>query len=286
MKYTIKDFNKAFKTEDDCLEHIFKSRIGENSPCPKCGFRKWYRITGRKVWSCGKCRYQVHPLAGSIFHKSDTPLMSWFFAIYKFANSRNGVAAKELQRDLGVTYKCAWRIGKQVRKLMEMDDYKLGGNVEVDEAEMKVRPKVKGQKTDIVAMVERGGSAKVKAMEYISSSNIIPMIKSEVKQGSNVMTDASRLYSQSKLPNFKHSFVNHSKGEYSLGNVHINTTESLFGQIKRSISGTYHQVSEQHLQSYLDEFAWRFSHGRLGIPLFVLLLNQLCQAQRPAIDKI
>ena len=110
MKYTIRDFNKVFKTEIDCLEYVFKYRYGYNYPCPDCGNKTWYKIEGRKVWSCGKCRYQIHPLAGTIFHKSDTPLKLWFFAIYKFANSRNGVSAKELERDLGTTYKTTWRI--------------------------------------------------------------------------------------------------------------------------------------------------------------------------------
>ena len=225
IKYTISQFNTAFKTEDDCLEYIFKNRIGEHTPCPKCQFIKWYRVKGRKVYSCGKCRYQVHPLAGSIFHKSETPLKFWFFAIYKFANSRNGVSATELQRDIGCTYKTAWRIGQQIRKLMEMNDYKLGGNVEIDEARLKTRPK-KDRRSNVVAMVERGGSAKVKAMDFISSSNIVPMINSQVKAGSNVMTDGSVLYSQAKLPNFKHSSVNHSAGEYAGGLLPKCMTES------------------------------------------------------------
>lgn len=279
MKFTIKDLNNQFPDDSTCLTYIFNYRFGKGYKCPDCGKASWSKITGRKAWACAWCGYQVHPLAGTIFHKSDTPLTYWFFAIYKFANARNGVAAKELERDLGVTYKTAWRMAKQIRKLFEMDEFKLGGNVEIDETFME---KIKDPRTrkgiKAFGMVQRGGSAKAIAIHNAKLVNTIPLIESEVEKGSNVMTDRSMLY-KGNLPEYNHNAVNHSAGEWAFGQIHTNTVEGFFSQIKRSIDGTYHRISPKYLQSYLDEFSWRLTHARSQIPLFLLMLQRLCRPQ-------
>jgi transposase-like protein len=278
MKYTIANFNKTFKTEDDCLAYIFKYRFGTPA-CPDCQNLTWYKVSNRKCWACGKCGYQIHPLADTIFHKSDTPLKLWFFAIYKFANSRNGVSAKELERDLGVTYKTAWRIAKQIRKLFESGNFKLNGTVEVDDSYMERTTKhtSKTETPKALAMVQRGGAVKAVVIRKAGMVNVLPSIKSEIEAGSSLMTDSAPLYGSRKLSDYNHNSVNHSKGEFVFGQVHTQSVDSFFAQVKRSISGTYHQVSEKYLQAYLDEFAWRLSNGRSGIPLFLLMLNRICQ---------
>ncbi|MBI3232257.1 MAG: IS1595 family transposase [Candidatus Doudnabacteria bacterium] len=286
MKYTIKDFNKVFKTDDDCLAYVFKYRFG-TPECPKCENMAWYKVSGRKCWACGKCAYQIHPLAGTIFHKSDTSLKSWFFAIYKFANSRNGVSAKELERDLGCTYKTAWRIAKQIRKLFETGDFKLNGTVEVDDSYMEktTRHISKTETPKAFAMVQRGGAVKAVVIRKAGMVNALPMIQSEVEKGSKIMTDSATLY-MGNLPDYEHKAINHSKGHHAKGLVHTQSVDSFFAQVKRSISGTYHQVSEKYLQSYLDEFSWRLSNSRLGIPLFLLMLGRICQLQDVGGEKI
>lgn len=278
MKYTIKDFKKEFPTDEACLEYVFNHRFGKDYPCPKCGKASWHKVAKRKVWACAWCSYQIHPLAGTIFRKSDTSLIYWFFALYKFANSRNGVSAKELERDLGVTYKTAWRIAKQIRTLMDTNNFKLSGIVEVDEAQVH---KFKDQKNrrgtpKILGLVQRGGGAKAIVLNKKKKRNIAPIIKMEVEPKSTLFTDGASLYKGKNFPEYGHNSVNHSKGEYSFGNIHINGVEALFSQIKRSISGTYHQISEKHLQAYLDEFAWKLSYSRYG-SLFPLLLEQVCR---------
>ena len=125
MNYTIKQFHKDFPNDDACLDYIFKARFG-SVKCPKCGKTKFYRIKTRKCFNCA-CGYQIHPVSGTIFHKSDTKLTDWFFAIYLISNSKNGVSATELQRHLGTTYKTAWRIGSKIRSLMKQDNEKLNG---------------------------------------------------------------------------------------------------------------------------------------------------------------
>src|SRR5262245_52532312 len=120
---TLRDFNRAFPDEEACLLYILRRKY------PR---KKWYRIRGRKAFVDRRGK-QIYPLKGTIFEKSRTPLRSWFYAIYLFSVSKNGVAAKELQRTLGVTYKTAWRMAKQIRTLMGPEDAQLQGTVEVDE---------------------------------------------------------------------------------------------------------------------------------------------------------
>lgn len=115
MKYTISQFNKDFPDDNACLNYIFNARFG-GLKCPNCGKKAFYRVKGRKSFACS-CGYQINPTANTIFHKSDTNLKNWFFAIYLFSASKNGVSAKELQRHLGTTYKTAWRISHKIRRL-------------------------------------------------------------------------------------------------------------------------------------------------------------------------
>lgn len=133
---TIRDVETRYPDEDTCLQDIFQRRYGHFRLCPKCQRQfKYYKVKGRKCYACQYCAHQIHPLAGTIFHKSETLLKLWFFAIFLFAASKNGVSAKELERQLGVTYKTAWRMAQQIRTLFEDDDPgdTLAGIVEVDE---------------------------------------------------------------------------------------------------------------------------------------------------------
>lgn len=117
-KFSIKDFDARYASDDVCLHEIFLNRYGKLNICPECKKdTKFHKVSGRKCYSCQLCGHQLHPLANTIFHKSATSLKNWFYAIFLFANSKNGVSGKELQRQLGVTYKTAWRMRKHIRSL-------------------------------------------------------------------------------------------------------------------------------------------------------------------------
>ena len=138
MKYTFKQFQTQFPNDDACLDSILQRRYGEITHCPSCGVEsKLHRITGRRAYAC-KEGCHIYPCTGTPFEHSSTPLTLWFHAMYLMTATRNGVSAKELQRQLGVTYKCAWRIGQQLRTLMADRDEannpgQLSGHVEMDE---------------------------------------------------------------------------------------------------------------------------------------------------------
>lgn len=182
MRYTKKDFDAEFPTDDACLDEIFQQRYGDVKDCPSCGVidTKFYRVRGRKCYACMHCGYQLHPLAQTIFHKSSTSLKDWFYAIYLFSVSKNGVAAKELERHLGVTYKTAHRMARQIRSLMKEDGEKISGNVEADETyiggKSTSRQRFKN-KTPVLGVVERGGEVRALAVTGANASTALPFLR-------------------------------------------------------------------------------------------------------------
>ncbi len=277
MKYSLGSFNSQFPDDKACLEYVFKTRWPNGPKCPDCGKKDcFYPIAKRRSYSCSWCGYQLYPTAGTIFHKSVTPLKSWFFAIFLMAQSRNGVAAKELERQLGVTYKCAWRMNHQIRKLMGGDPAKLKGIVEADETYIGgVRPGKRGRgaagKTPVVGIVERGGSVQAKVVDSVTTANAFGNINRNVERGSTVYTDELAVYNYLQGFGYQHGVVNHGRKEYVRGCVHTNTIEGFWSQVKRSISGTHHSVSRKHLQNYVNEFSFRYNHRASEVPMFSLL---------------
>src|SRR5476651_1961141 len=134
-RYTIDTLHEQFPDDDACLDFMFERQYSSLASCPKCGVAnpRYYRVRGRKCYACNDCGYQISPLANTIFHKSDTSLKKWFYAIYLFGVGKNGVSAKEIERHLGVTYKTAWRMAKQIRLMMQQNGNPLSGIVEADE---------------------------------------------------------------------------------------------------------------------------------------------------------
>jgi transposase-like protein len=254
------------------LDYIFQKRYGHLEFCPRCAAEtKFYKLKTRKIYKCQFCGFELYPLANTIFHKSETPLTKWFFAIYLFGNGKNGTSAKELERHLGVTYKCAWRMAKQIRLLMQQGGDMLSGTVEMDETYMggKRRGQSVGRgtknKVPVFGMVERGGSVKATATTDLSHSTVKPLIREAVDLQATVNTDYFHLY-KGLIPNmgYKHEKVNHSKDEYVKGKAHTNTIEGFWGQLKRSIDGTYHSVSPKYLQLYVNEFVYRYNHRHVA----------------------
>ncbi len=280
MRYTIKDFKRDFPNDDVCLDYVFGQRYGKEYVCSKCNKKGFYKVKDRKCYACAWCGYQIHPLAETIFHKSSTKLTDWFFAIFLMSQSKNGVSAKEIERHLGVTYKTAWRIQKQIRSLMKQDNSILTGIVEIDETYVGGRRKGKrGRgaegKTIVVGMTEREGAVKARVAKDNKISKVLPIMRKQIKIGTHVMSDEYRSYKNMASYGFKHDVVRHGFREYVRGEVHTNTIEGFWSQMKRSIDGTYHSVSPKHLQSYVDEFAYRYNHRASSVPLFHLLLGRM-----------
>ncbi|MBI4370952.1 MAG: IS1595 family transposase [Elusimicrobia bacterium] len=275
MRYTIKDFKKDFPDDKACLTHIFKNRYPKGLECPKCHKEDFYPVEHRRAYACS-CGHHIYPTEGTIFHKSPTSLVSWFHAIFLISQSKNGVSAKEIERQLGVTYKCAWRIAKQIRSLMKQGNDPLSGTVEADETYIGGKAGYgRENKTAVFGAVERQGRIKVKAVKDVKTDTLLPEMKGMIKEGSTVITDGMLSYQKVPQLGFEHKTINHSKGVYVIGNIHTNSIDAFWGHFKRSVAGTYCSVSPKHLQKYLDEFAFRYDHRDDLTPLPVTMFSRV-----------
>lgn len=282
MPLTVKQFFKTFSSDDVCLEHIFNARYGQGYECPKCQKEaKWYRITGRPVYSCQWCGNHIHPCAGTLFEDSRTSLQSWFYAMYLFTTTRHGVSAKELQRQLGVTYKCAWRMGHQIREHMAKVDGEdpLSGIVEIDET--MVGGKRSGKrgrgaegKTVVMGMVERDGDVMTKVIPNVRRATLHPIIEANVEKGAEIHTDELHSYKTIDTKGYTHKTVNHSAGEYAKEGTHVNTMEGFWSHLQKSIKGTHIHVSPKHLEKYAKEFEFRFNHRKTAEKMLPDLLSK------------
>lgn len=276
----IQDFNKRFPDEDACLNHLMRSRYGERLTCFKCQKEAtYYRVTGRRCFECEHCGYQVYPTAGTPFEKTRTSLRDWFYVMFLFCASRNGVAAKEVERQLGVTYKTAWRMCNLIRKYMGYvdGDYPVGGHgkaVEVDETFIG-GPDKQGEddKAIVFGMIERGGDIVTRTVLDRSLPTLGGQIEKFVKPGSRIKSDEWPAYRQlNRVYGYDHETVDHSKSEWVNGDTHTNNIEAFWNNVKRGIRGTYVSVSKKHLQNYLHEFEYRHNLRRAPYLMFDCLL--------------
>ncbi len=286
MRYTIKDFNKQFKNDAACLEHIYNQRFPEGAACEKCGVKGHFSaVVTRRSYAC-QCGFQLYPTAGTIFHKSPTSLRTWFFAMFLMTASKNGVSAKELERQLGVTYKCAWRIAHQIRQLLAEEKPQLKGVVEADEtwiggkATMSTRYK---KKTPVAGLLERGGDVVAKVLPRVNMTTLKRNISANVAEGSTLMTDELPAYKTVPRSAFIHYYVTHSAKEYVRGMCHTNGLEGFWSQLKRSINGTFHSVSRKHLQKYVNEFSYRYNRRKSETPMFLHLVAGVAEMHGSAV---
>jgi transposase-like protein len=281
--FTLQDFNTKFPDDSAILDHIVTLLYPSGIPCKLCGkVTKHYRIRTKKVYGCGVCGSQVSPTAGTILDHSPTPLRSWFYAIYLMAQTRMGISAMQLKRELGVTYKTAWRMFTQIRKLMAETNGPLFGAVEVDETYIGGKhPGKRGRgaagKTIAVGLVERKGNAIVMITEDVKAKTLLPIIQHHIPitGTTTIFTDDLASYNSLGAMGFTHEVVQHSAKQYVSGTAHVNNVEGLWSIVKNGIVGVNRHVSPQHMQGYLDAYVFRYNHRDDDTPMFTLILNQL-----------
>lgn len=295
-RYSLVEFMRDFPDDAACLEWLWQTRcVNEDGTtwCPKCEtnrhFTRYSMAQQRQSWTCTACGHHVHPTAGTIFHKSSTSLHLWFYAMYLMTSTRCGISAKQLERELGVTYKTAWRMCNLIRKeLMYQDDGDtLSGEVEMDETYVGGRRREWGgrsrvnehmvadkpkrgaggrppadhpTKRPVFGMVERGGNVRAWHVEDVKSTTLLPKVLKNVEPGSVVYTDEYQSYRPLARNGYEHKTIRHNDHVYVNGDVHTQTIEGFWSQVKRSISGTHHWCSAKHLQGYLNEYVFRYNN--------------------------
>jgi transposase-like protein len=293
LPYTLKSFQKQFPDDATCLEWLRNYLYPDGIYCNACeAVTKHHRVVSRPSYSCDHCGHHVHPTAGTIFHKSPTPLTTWFYAIYLMASTRCGVSAKQIQRETGVTYKTAWRMFKQIRTML--DDEKappLGGKsglgIEMDEMYYGGRRKgtrgrpmagdYKDKKVTVIGMVERKGRVRAVVAADVKGPTMLGLVKEHVLPKSTVFTDDFPSYDvmDRHINEYVHRRINHSEKIYVMGEVHTNTIEGFWSLIKTGIRGVYHSVGRHYLQTYLNEYSFRYNRRFDVQPMFLSFLQQV-----------
>lgn len=288
QRYTRRQFNAEFPNDEACFRHIAESRFpGGRRICAPCGKeRKHHRVSGRKALACDVCGHHVYPMAGTIFEKSTTGLRLWFEAMYLMGSTRCGISAKQLQRETGVTYKTAWRMFRQIRSLLNEEPKLAGSSVEMDETYyggarhgQGIGPAAGGNKKTIVGAAQRGGNVVARHTRDRSGATLLGVAKEYIMPDSTVFTDEFTGYDGlQRMPGmgYRHHRIKHSARVYVRGNVHTNTIEGFWSLVKRGISGVYHAVGDSYLQSYLNEYSFRYNRREAGEPIFRSIERQAC----------
>lgn len=280
QRYGTRSLEKDFPNEAACLAFLFDTQHTRECSCGG----SYKPVKGRKQYQCSKCRFQIAPTAGTIFHKSDTPLTLWFKAILAFSNAKSGLSAKELERELEVTYKTAWRMLTLIRKALKQGTDKLSGDVEMDSAMFggrypsgtynKYQKQALAAKSVAMGAVERGGSVRALLVPNETAKTHGAFLEANVDTGARLLTDNTNRLEKVAAAYDRHA-VTHSRGEYVRGDVYTNTIEGFWAHVKRSIRGTHKAVSKQHLQSYLDGFVFHYNNRHSDRERFATLLGNV-----------
>lgn len=298
MKFTKQQFEGKYPNNEACLHKIFTLRHGNATQCPICKKSFDYKRVNhqskikkfqRTAYYCTHCANQIYPLAGTIFEKTTTPLKDWFYALYLFTATRNGVSAKELERQLDICYKTALRMAHQLKKLMANHQQGvLNGIVEIDETyiggsakfmhthKRKAINRIGGLgKINVFGMLQRDGQIIAEIVPANDGETLKPIIRERIEENSTLITDSMGAYRDIDKSNFKHEIVNHTQNEWVRGNFHTNSIEGFWSQLKRMIKGTHIKVSRKHLQKYIDECATRYILRNNPGEMFEIILRRV-----------
>lgn len=287
--YTITQFRKDYSTDNQCLDKIFSLKYEDLKICPKCQQETIFRrVLTRTCYQCVKCYHQIHPLKNTIFEKTTTPLNLWFYAMYLFSQSKNGVSAKEIERQLGTTYKTAFRMLHQIRSLLETDIELLDGIFELDETYIggknKNRHKNKKYKNcqgrstidkeAVFGLLNRGGKVVAYKVPDVSKDTLTPIIEATIQKGSTVNTDEWKSYNGLSKLDYDHKKVYHNIGQYADGDTTTNRVENYWSNVKRTLKGSYITVSPKYLQNYINEVSFKYNN-RTNKQMFNTLLDKI-----------
>lgn len=282
-----------FHDENTAREWFEAKRWPHGVSCVHCGGLRVARMGGKSgrpgLFHCPECRGQFTVRTGHVMESSHVPLTKWAMAFHLMTSSKKGISAHQLHRMIKVAYNTAWFMEHRIREAMsDTDAAPMGGEGKIIEADEMYhgkretpremsprrfgRPYTKGGKTgggekrSIVALVERGGKARATHMNTVTAENMRGFLTLNADKASRLHTDESKLYPRLGAEFATHETVNHSAKEYARGDVNTNSVEGFFGIFKRGMIGVYQHCGEQHLQKYLNEFSFRYSHrAKMGI---------------------
>lgn len=293
---SLREFQTQFSTEDACREYLARCRWPEGFICPGCGHRQAYRIGSPQLWQCAACRHQTSVTAGTILHRTKTPLTVWFWAAYLMTTDKRGLSALLLQRQLGLgNYETAWMMLHKFRRAMVSTSREpLRGEVEVDDtwiggpqAGLRGSRQLKGRKAALVlvAVEKRGrasGRVRMEVIPDFKAATLLGFLKKHVLSGATVCTDGLKSYSDLEAAGYRHvRRIQPSRTALRQGTKSVvPLADRAIGNLQQWLIGTYHGVSKEQLQMYLDEFVFRHNRRRQPMAAFQTLLG-LGSARQP-----
>ena len=279
-----------FNTKEKCQQAIIESRWSNGDVvCPYCGAHHCSK-RGDGRFRCNHCLKNFSCLVGTIFENTKLPLIKWFVAMYLISSHKKGVSSHQLSRDLDITQASAWYMLQKIRLLYPQSDAEaFEGTVECDEVYIGGKEKWKHKsmrtphtqgrstktKTPVFGMMERtyieDEKGDIIPMSYVHAfvvdktdkATLQPIIKQFVAEGSTVITDELNAYSGLEKIGYGHDIVNHGAEEYAIGDIFTNTIEGFWSHFRRMITGCYHDVSDEHLQGYIDEAVYRWNTRKM-----------------------
>ena len=286
---TLREFQSKFTTEDACQQYLAACRWPDGFVCPRCGSQRAYALMKLRRWQCTGCRHQVSLTAGTILHNTKTPLTVWFWAAYLMTTDKRGVSALLLQRQLALgRYETAWMMLHKFRRAMiNLAREPLRGEVEVDEtwvggmqAGLRGSRQLKGRKAALVlvAVEKRGrasGRARMAVIPDFKSATLIAFLRQNVEAGSTVYTDGLKSFTGLPEAGFQHVPRSQPlRTELRQGaKSAVPLADRAIGNLQQWLIGTYHGVSRDQLQVYLDEFVFRHNRRRQPMAAFQTLLG-------------
>ena len=294
------EFQNLFPTEEKVIQYFIKTRYPKGAVCNRCGSQRVSQRSDRpRFFQCNSCNDSFSIFKDTVFEKTTTDLRKWMYAIHLFLNGKKGISGLQLQREIGVTYKTAWRMLKQIRLAMgnKGTQKQFEAIIEMDETYVGGKPRKKGKreddddnenkrgrgskKTPVIGVLERNGKkvyAKVALPnsegKKLTGKQLLSVLAEVCKSDATIMTDQFRAYNILEKNNFIHLKVDHSR-EYVSGNVHCNSMESFWAILKRGVYGIYHQVSVKYLQEYVNEFCFRYNNRDERAAFDLVLKNAL-----------
>lgn len=269
-----------FQDADKAREHLEALRWPHGPVCPHCGsVRAPLVLEGKAyrpgLYKCNDCYGQFTVTVGTVFERSKIALNVWLQAVHLMCASKKGISAKQLERMLGVSYKTAWFMSHRIREAMTGDNSTMlggpgsSGVVEADETfwgtattESGAKKTARGgfqHKMMVVSLVERDGNKRSFHIPTVNGKTLGAVLQSQISEKARLITDEARWYKPIGKTFAKHESVSHGQKEYARGDVTTNTVEASFAILKRGLIGTFHSVSEKHLQRYCNEFDFRWN---------------------------
>jgi len=272
------DLLKAFPDEQSCINHLEQLQWNGNPVSPFDATSKIYKCAGNK-YKCKNTGKYFNVRTNTIFDNTKIPLLKWFLALYVFSSHKKGISSHQLAKDISVTQKSAWfmlhrlryafdhpNFQKELVNTVEIDETFVGGKAKNKHASKKTKNEQGNTMHDkqvVLGMLERDGNVIAQVVESRHKEVILPVINETVSNDATVMTDEYSAYNDLK-DLYIHHKVNHGAKEYVNEKAHTNGIENFWSHLKRGVDGIYHWVSKDHLQSYVDEFVYRFNTRKFG----------------------